>query len=140
MLLVQATILTLLAVPFGLTVTWQAVVGGLVIVALLGITFACTSYAIAMVTKEEDALVGVLNFFAAPLLLLSGILLPMSLAPRWLRHVASVNPISHVVEGLRALFHGSLATSTVAWAFAVSIAMAAVAIFLAGRTFRSENA
>jgi ABC-2 type transport system permease protein len=139
-LLVQAAILTLLAIPFGLEITWQAVVGGLVIVALLGTTFASVSYAIAMVTKEEDALVGVLNFFSAPILLLSGILLPMTLAPKWLQHVSDINPIKHVVDGLRDLFHGDLTTATVAWSFAVSIVMAAVAVLLASRTFRNENA
>lgn len=139
-LLAQTALLTVLAIPFGLVVTWQAVIGGLAIVTLLGTTFASISYAIAMVAKDEDALIGVLNFFTAPLLLLSGILLPMTLAPHWLQNVAKANPISHVVDGLRALFQADINGSTVALSFGVSLAMSALATFLAARTFRNENA
>ena len=43
---------------------------------------------------------------SVPVLLLSGILLPMELAPRWLRTLAAINPFSHVVDGARAAFRG----------------------------------
>ena len=39
-----------------------------------------------------------------PLLLLSGILLPMSLAPTWLKRLSDINPLRHVVDGIRSLF------------------------------------
>jgi hypothetical protein len=38
------------------------------------------------------------------LLLLSGTLLPMSLAPGWLQALSDLNPLEHVVEGDRAFF------------------------------------
>jgi ABC-2 type transport system permease protein len=34
---------------------------------------------------------------ALPLLLLSGILLPMSLAPGWLNFLSNLNPLRHIV-------------------------------------------
>ena len=42
-----------------------------------------------------------------PVLLLSGILLPMTLAPRWLRTLSDANPFKHVVDAVRALFQGN---------------------------------
>ena len=41
-----------------------------------------------------------------PLLLLSGILLPMALAPAWLQTLSSLNPFTHTVDAARALFNG----------------------------------
>ena len=41
-----------------------------------------------------------------PLLLLSGILLPMALAPDWLQFLSTINPLTHAVDAARALFNG----------------------------------
>ena len=44
-----------------------------------------------------------LNMVAVPLLLLSGLLLPMSLGPAWLRTVSQVSPLTHAVTRNRSL-------------------------------------
>ena len=41
-----------------------------------------------------------------PLLLLSGILLPMALAPDWLQFLSTLSPLTHAVDAARALFNG----------------------------------
>ena len=64
------------------------------------------SYTAALVLKSEDALAPVVQGIALPLLLLSGILLPLALAPDWLRFIASLNPLTHAVDASRALFNG----------------------------------
>ena|ERR1039457_1683156 len=56
-----------------------------------------------------------LNGLAVPMLLLSGIMLPMSFAPKWLQLVSDANPLKHVVEGARAIFRGDFMSSTSAW-------------------------
>jgi ABC-2 type transport system permease protein len=139
-LLVQATILTTMGVAFGLTLTWQAVVGGLIVVILLATTFASVSYGVAMVTKDEEPLIGLLNLAAPPLLLLSGILLPMTLAPGWLQTLSDFNPLRHVVDGLRAAFLGELGTSTVVWGVVAAVGMTIVCVGAATRAFHRENA
>ena len=48
---------------------------------LLGAAFSFISNAIGIATKSEDALAPMVNTLALPILLLSGILLPMTLAP-----------------------------------------------------------
>jgi len=138
-LLVQAAILTTMGVAFGLTLTWQAIVGTVVVVLLLATAFASVSYGIAIVAKDEEPLIGVLNLAAPPLLLLSGILLPMSLAPGWLQRVADINPLSHVVTGLRRTFLGEIGTATVAWGFLAAVGMTVVCVAVASRAFQREN-
>ena len=109
-------------IAFGLTLTWQAVVGGLIVVVLLATTFASVSYGGAMVTRDEEPLIGLLNLAAPPLLLLSGILLPMTLAPGWLQTASDFNPLRHVVDGLRAAFLGDLGASAVGWGLLAAVA------------------
>ena len=79
-LLVQAVLLTLAALPFGLRVPVAGAVLGIVVVGGLGAAFSALSYAAALRLKSEDALAPLFNGLAIPLLLLSGILLPMSIA------------------------------------------------------------
>jgi ABC-2 type transport system permease protein len=75
-----------------------------------------------------------------PLLLLSGILLPMSIAPTWFRYLSDVNPLAHVVDGARALFRGDLASSTAAWGVLTTAGLVTVALAVGSRTFRRESA
>lgn len=139
-LLVQSLILILMSVPFGLKLTWEAMVGGPIIVVLLAIAFASLSYGVAMITKDEEPLIGLLNLVGPPLLLLSGILLPMSFAPTWLQNVAKVNPVSHIVDGLRGLFRGDLWTADVGWGVFAAAATALVMLAFGTRAFQRENA
>ena len=52
----------------------------------------------ALVVKSEDALAPLMNTVAQPVLLLSGILLPLTFAPGWLQGIADWNPFSWAVE------------------------------------------
>ena len=49
------------------------------------------------------------NTLALPILLLSGILLPMTLAPALAADRSDFNPFKHIVEALRAVFRGDFA-------------------------------
>jgi len=139
-LLVQALLLTVVAVPFGLRAPWGGVILALLVVAALAAAFSSLSYAAALRLKSEDALAPLLNGIAVPLLLLSGILLPMSLAPAWLRHVADVNPLKHVVDGVRTLFRGDLSSSTSSWGLICAAGLVALGLVVGTRTFRRESA
>lgn len=139
-LLVQAVLLTVVAVPFGLRAPWGGVILALLVVAALAAAFSSLSYAAALRLKSEDALAPLLNGIAVPLLLLSGILLPMSIAPAWLRTVSDVNPLKHVVDGVRTLFRGDLASSTSAWGLVAAAGLVALGLVVGTRTFRRESA
>src|SRR5436190_11002661 len=88
-IVVQAAVLVGAAFLLGLRVPPPALLVGFVLVALLGAAFSFISNAIGIATKSEDALAPMVNTLALPILLLSGILLPMTLAPEWLQVVAN---------------------------------------------------
>jgi ABC-2 type transport system permease protein len=138
-LIVQAVILVLCAALFGLHAPFGGIVLGIVVVGLLGAAFSSASYAAALILKSEDALAPLFNGLFLPILLLSGILLPMSLAPAWLRVVSDVNPLKHVVDGVRGLFLGHVATGVVFWGAFATVALAVAGVALGTRTFQRES-
>jgi ABC-2 type transport system permease protein len=138
-LLVQGAVLVLAALAFGLSAPIADLVLGLALVAVLGAAFASASYAAGLLLKTEDSMASVLNSIAVPLLLLSGILLPMSLAPSWLRTVADLNPVKHVVDAVRSVFLGHVGTATVGWGLVATIGLALAGMSFGTRTFRRES-
>jgi ABC-2 type transport system permease protein len=138
-LLVQGAVLVLTATLFGLRAPLGGLLLGLAVVALLGAAFSSASYSAALILKSEDALAPLLNSLAVPLLLLSGILLPMTLAPAWLRTVSDVNPLKHVVDGVRALFLGHVVTMTVLWGLLATVGLVVAGVALGTRTFQRES-
>ena len=140
-LLVQSVILIVVAMLFfDLDAPLSGLLVGLGMVGLLGVSFAALSYAAALTLKSEDALAPLLNGLALPILLLSGILLPMSVAPSWLQTVSDFNPFRYVVDGARAVFRGDMASSTALWGAVVTVALVLVGLAVGTRTFRRESA
>lgn len=140
-ILVQGIVLTIVAVPFGLRAPLGGIALGILTAALLGAAFASVSYAVALTLKSEDALAPLLNGIALPLLLLSGILLPINsrTAPAWLNRVSDINPLKHVVNGIRAEFLGELTTPTALWGYLLTAALVVVGVWVGTRTFRRQD-
>jgi ABC-2 type transport system permease protein len=139
-LLVQATLLTLIAVAFGLRVPPLGALITVGLVGLLGVALASLSYAAGLWLKSEDALAPLLNMVSIPVLLLSGILLPMSFAPRWLRALARLNPFAHVVDGARAAFRDDFTDGSLAVGLAAAAILAAIGLVVATRTYQRDSA
>ena len=139
-LLIQASILTVIAAFFGLRVPVTGALITVAIVGMLGVALSSLSYAAAMWLKSEDGLAPLLNMVMIPVILLSGILLPMQLAPGWLYKVSRVNPFSHVVDGARAAFLDDLSASALLPGLAAAALLALVGLAVATHTFRRESA
>jgi len=134
-LLVTSVLLILLSVPFGLELHPVGVAVVLALLALIGLMFASLSYALALWLQSEDAFAPFLTTITLPLLLLSGVLLPLSLAPVWLRDVAAANPLSYAVDAARAVFNDHLADPTVAKGVAIMAVLAAASVVIAAQRF-----
>lgn len=106
-LLTQCVLITLVAIPLGLSVNVGGFLLSLVLYAMVSITMASMSYSFALIYRIEDPLAPTLNTITLPLSLLSGIMLPLALAPLWLQDLAKVNPFSYAVNASRALFAGN---------------------------------
>jgi len=133
-LLVQALILILLSLPFGLSVHPLGVLIMLVLLALVALLFASLAYSCALWLKSEDSFAPLMFTATLPLLLLSGVLLPMSLAPAWLRDIALVNPLGYAVDAGRALFLDHIGDVSVVKGLAIMAALALVAVVWAARS------
>jgi ABC-2 type transport system permease protein len=75
-----------------------------------------------------------------PVLLLSGILLPMTIGPEWLQNLSDLMPFKFVVDAVRDSFAGNFGTSSVLWGTAWALVLAAAGTWWGTATFRRENA
>src|SRR6185312_12471674 len=139
-LLFQALIMIGLAIPFGLHIDIAGVAVTLALLALIGLVVAPLSYAGALILKSEDAFAPLVQSLVMPLLLLSGILLPMALAPDWLKFVSNLNPLTHATDAARALFNSDWGNPEIRIGVLITAALAAFAIWIASRTFSRANA
>jgi ABC-2 type transport system permease protein len=135
LLLAQGLILVVLAIPFGLEIDLGGVAVAFLMLILIGIMMSPVSYALALVLKSEDALAPVVNGIALPLLLLSGVMLPMSLAPDWLQTVAKLNPLFHAVSAIRALFNASYGDGEILVGLVVLVVLSVLTITAGARSF-----
>jgi ABC-2 type transport system permease protein len=135
MLLMQATILIILSLPFGLSIHFTGVLVVLALVGLLGLLMASISYACALWLKSEDSFAPLIFTATLPLLLLSGVLLPLTLAPGWLRAIAAANPLSYAVDAARAVFNDHLGDVSVEKGVLLTAILAVFAVAIAVRAF-----
>jgi ABC-2 type transport system permease protein len=139
MLVFQAIILIGMSYFFGLRISVFAFIAALFIVALLAAAFSYLSYAAGLALKSEDALAPMINSFALPILLLSGILLPMSLAPKWLQILSDINPIKHVVISLRAVFRDEFITFEVFLGVGLAIIIVVLSGYLGNLVIKNQT-
>lgn len=139
-LLLQALLLIVLAIPLGLEVDPIGVVVSLGLLVLIGLVSSPLSYSAALTLKSEDAFAPLVNAVAMPLLLLSGILLPMALAPEWLKVLSTLNPLTHGVDAARALFNGDWGSPEIPIGVGIMAVLAVFSVWLAARTFSRANA
>jgi ABC-2 type transport system permease protein len=136
----QGLIIVLLAMPFGLEINLGGVAVAFLMLALIGIMMSPVSYTLALVLKSEDALAPVVNGISLPLLLLSGVMLPMSLAPDWLQTVAKFNPLYHAVAAIRSLFNANYGDSEIVLGVVLLVCLSVVTIRLGARSFARAGA
>jgi ABC-2 type transport system permease protein len=138
-LLVQALILIGLGYALGMDAPLQGIVIGTLLTLLIGGACAAASNALALTVKTEDVMAPVINMVMMPVLLLSGILLPMTIGPTWLEKASSFMPIRHIVDGVRDAFGGDYGGSGLLWGTIWAVALFGLAVWWGTATFRKEN-
>ncbi|GAC1581874.1 MAG: ABC transporter permease [Candidatus Dormibacteria bacterium] len=134
-LVVQSLVLMLLAIPLGLKPTFSGVVVMLGLVALIGLGMSSIAYAAALALKSEDSYAPLIFTVSLPLLLLSGVLLPLTFAPKWLRTVADFNPLSYAVTAARDMFNGNAGSPDVIKGLVIMSILCLVGVFIGARSF-----
>ena len=134
-LVVQALIITLVAVPFGFDLFPAHVVVGLLILGVFGVGVGALSYALAIATrKNEWAFWAVQQSLLFPLLILSGMMLPLETGPDWMQALSKANPLTYIVDAERVLFSGTFDDSAVLYGVIAAIVTCAVGLWVGVRT------
>lgn len=137
---VQAVLIVIVAIPFGLRPAWGGVIVAIVLVCVLAMGIASASYAMGLILKEEDSFAPFIQSVSLPLLLLSGVFLPMTLAPNWLEKLSKLNPLTYLVDAARALFAGDWGATAIATGVIVTLILSALLAWWGTRTFSRSSA
>ncbi|WP_454041011.1 ABC transporter permease [Cellulosimicrobium sp. Marseille-Q8652] len=125
----QSVVVVLVMLPFGFELHLAGAVLGLALLAVLGVGIGALSYALALAVRKQDWMFWMVQqTLLFPLMLLSGMLLPLESGPRWMQVAASVNPLKYVVDAERALFAGDLGATAVAWGWVAAVVTAVVGL------------
>jgi len=136
----QSIVLFTIAILLGLRISIPGGILTFLLVLLIGSTMTCFSYVISIATKSEDGLASMVNTLYLPIMLLSGVMLPISLAPDWLKTAALFNPFYYAVEAGRALFAGNFSDSIIIKGFVVMIIFVIIAIWCAVKSLNKMAA
>ena len=90
-----------------------------------------------MILKDEDRLSPIVQGINLPIILLSGMLLPMILAPTWLRVIAHFNPAYYAVEAGRLLVAGQVFRAPVGEAFLFLVPLTILVVAWATKAFKN---
>lgn len=136
----QAVVVTVVAFMFGLRLPVTSLLLALLLLAMMVLIGVSLSYFLALFVSNQSLLSGLINAVALPIGLLAGILIPLSVAPLWMRDAALWNPFAWAANGMRAIFQGH-AGAQVVWEGGVILAgLATMAVLASSRLFTREIA
>ena len=139
-LLVQGIVLILAGVAFGMRAPLGGILVSLWFIGIVAISLSAISYTVGLLTKSEDVLAPAINMVVVPLMLLSGIMLPMTLGPGWLQGIARATPFRYIIDAMRGAFAGHYLTTTMLEGVLVAVGLAIACLWIAGRAIVRENA
>jgi ABC-2 type transport system permease protein len=79
------------------------VAGVLFVSVLFAMCFASLSMTLASFLKTRDRMMGIGQVITMPLFFASNAIYPISIMPAWLQTISVYNPLSYVVDGMRAM-------------------------------------
>ncbi|MFH8517256.1 ABC transporter permease [Streptomyces gelaticus] len=135
----QSVVIVLLGRAAGAAYPGGAV-GLLVLVVasvLLGTVFGALSNALGMLVRRRESIIGINTFLLLPLTFLSSSFMAPSRMPSWMRHIADFNPVNWAMVAGRSALNGEPDWGVVLGRGGALLVLAAVAVGLSTRTFRS---
>ena len=136
----QAVVISAAGLIFGLRVQPLNYLLALIVLAMTVLLGVSIAYGLALAVPNETVLPALMTGLANPLSLLAGVLIPLSVAPLWVRDVALWNPFAWSANSMRELFADHVGAPVVWEAGLILVGLATVAVLLSSRLFTREMA
>jgi ABC-2 type transport system permease protein len=111
-------------------------VAALALLGLFAIGFSGLALAVAAVSRSIAGYHGMIFLFNLPLLFASNALYPLAVLPGWMQVIVLLNPTTYLIDAVRVLAFGQVATVPLGLSVLVVFAFAAFGTWLALRMFQ----
>jgi len=135
MFIVPALVVILIASLFGFHLHWLGLTVLLILLSMLTAVVSAASASLGLIMKDIGSLAAVVTSLQLPITLLSGVLLPLSVGPEWLRFIAHFNPMYYVVEASRVLVGGTINNNAVWQAVLIMLPLTAIVLWWATQVY-----
>lgn len=136
-LFAQAILITVIAIPLGMRLHLPGTLATMALLIVMAVGLSALSYVLAIASLPSGNLFWIVTqMLIFPIMLLSGILLPVDAGPGWLSTVAAINPFTYIVDAARALFTGDLLNASVLYGAIAAAAIAVVGLALSTRAMK----
>lgn len=129
-----AVIIFILALVLGVHIEWNPfnLLGVLIMVILGSIFFSTFSLIIACLVKTRERFMGIGQLLTMPLFFASNAIYPIEIMPGWLKVVASVNPLTYMVDALRSLMTGTPSAFGLPFDFGILMIVSTLFVIIGG--------
>lgn len=134
--LVPSVLVIIISGLFGFKIHIAGLFVMFLLLILLTAIVSVWSGSIGLILKQTSSMAAIVAGMELPVTLLSGVLLPLSLGPKWLRAIAHINPLYYVVEASRVLSTGVIGSPAVLKAFAVIIPLTVITLIWSTGIYR----
>lgn len=134
----QAIVVFAISGFLGVKINWNplAIFNVIAIVILAATLFATVSLIIACIVKTRERFMGVGQVLTMPLFFASNAIYPTAMMPDWLRVVSHCNPLTYVVDALRAfMVVGSETTLGLTTDYTVLLLSTIILVAIASRLY-----
>ena len=122
--------------PVASVIDWFLILG---ILLIFTFAFSWISAIMGLIAKSVEAVQWMGFFIVFPLTFASGAFVPTESMPRILKAFAENQPVTHVIEAIRALMVGTPTENHVWLSFIWSLAIIVISIPIAAKIFRSKT-
>jgi ABC-2 type transport system permease protein len=134
----QAVVVYGLSLLLGVRLNWAplALLNVVVIIILAATLFSTFSLIIACIVKTRERFMGVGQVLTMPLFFASNAIYPTTIMPGWLQIISRLNPLTYVVNALRAfMLAGNAGVSDLSQDYAVILLTTTVLVLIGARLY-----
>jgi ABC-2 type transport system permease protein len=131
-------IIYILAALLSVNVVWNPlnIIGVIFLVLLGAILFSTFSLVIACIVKTRERFMGIGQLMTMPLFFASNAIYPIEIMPDWLKIVSHFNPLTYMIDGMRALMIGTPLGFSLFTDYAVLTISSVVMVLIGGSLYK----